>query len=149
MIFFFRDLEIWKTHRTFWKKATFSRNPSKYFYQCYFFGLTTFYIFGQKFFSLQFWKILDIKRTSSVIYLMWNPEICQDPPSCDQEDLVLSFWNKLTFSQTWSFHNFPLLHQVLYILQKWKIATIHFQKPQQRFFWILKLVARYLRRNKL
>jgi len=103
-------------------------------------------------FSLQFWKILDIKRTRSswpqvgviladfwgfqifpkgpplwndenksclndikfwevsgnpknkqilkvaALYVMWNPEICQDPPTCGQDDLVLSFWNKLTFS---------------------------------------------------
>ena len=29
---------------------------------------------------------------------MWNPEICQGPPSWGQDDLVLSFWNKLTFT---------------------------------------------------
>ena len=26
----------------------------------------------------------------SAFYLMWNPEICQDPPTCGQVDLVLS-----------------------------------------------------------
>ena len=25
----------------------------------------------------------------SVVYFMWNPEICQDPPTCGQDDLVL------------------------------------------------------------
>ena len=24
----------------------------------------------------------------SVVYFMWNPEICQDPPTCEQDDLV-------------------------------------------------------------
>ena len=23
------------------------------------------------------------------LYVMWNPEICQDPPTCGQDDLVL------------------------------------------------------------
>ena len=26
----------------------------------------------------------------SVVYFMWNPEICQDPPTCGLDDLVLS-----------------------------------------------------------
>ena len=34
----------------------------------------------------------------SAVYFMWNPEICQDPPTWGQDDLVLSFWNKLTIS---------------------------------------------------
>ena len=25
----------------------------------------------------------------TALYLMWNPEICQDPRSCGQDDLVL------------------------------------------------------------
>jgi hypothetical protein len=25
----------------------------------------------------------------SAFYFMWNPEICQDPPTCGQDDLVL------------------------------------------------------------
>ena len=25
----------------------------------------------------------------SAVYFMWNPEICQDPPICGQDDLVL------------------------------------------------------------
>ena len=29
----------------------------------------------------------------SAVYFMWNPEICQDPPTCDQDDLVLSMSN--------------------------------------------------------
>jgi hypothetical protein len=28
-----------------------------------------------------------------VVYLMWNPEICQDPPTCGEDDLVLSLKN--------------------------------------------------------
>ena len=26
----------------------------------------------------------------SAFYYIWNPEICQDPPTCGQDDLVLS-----------------------------------------------------------
>ena len=26
----------------------------------------------------------------TALYVMWNPEICQDPPTCGQDDLVLS-----------------------------------------------------------
>ena len=29
----------------------------------------------------------------SAFYFMWNPEICQDPPTCGQDDLVLFWWN--------------------------------------------------------
>ena len=33
----------------------------------------------------------------SVVYFMWNPEICQDPPTCGQDDLVLLLYcQKLT-----------------------------------------------------
>ena len=28
----------------------------------------------------------------SAVYFMWNPEICQDPPTCGQDDLAFS-WN--------------------------------------------------------
>ena len=27
----------------------------------------------------------------TALYVIWNPEICQDPPTCGQDDLVLLF----------------------------------------------------------
>ena len=30
----------------------------------------------------------------SAVYFMWNPETCQDPPTCGQDDLVL-LWKKI------------------------------------------------------
>ena len=46
----------------------------------------------------------------SALYFMWNPENCQNPPTCGQDDLVLlmgldilflSFGQGLDFGKTW------------------------------------------------
>jgi hypothetical protein len=33
----------------------------------------------------------------SAFYFMWNPEICHDPPTCGQDDLVLLMINRIDF----------------------------------------------------
>ena len=40
----------------------------------------------------------------TAIYFIWNPEICQDPPSCGQDDLVLSYdiHTELLASNSWN-----------------------------------------------
>ena len=43
-------------------------------------------------------KLADYKGYSS--HVIWNPEICQDPPTCGQDDLVLMIgFYPLTFSE--------------------------------------------------
>ena len=36
----------------------------------------------------------------SAVYLIGNPEICQDPPSCDQDDQTLLYIQKLDIEKT-------------------------------------------------
>ena len=47
----------------------------------------------------------------SVVYFMWNPEICQDPPTCSGQDDLVLLMITLVYSKRVSVGN-NLLHSV-------------------------------------
>ena len=71
----------------------------------------------------------------SVVYFMWNQEICQDPPTCRQDDLVL-YLIKLSINVN------IMKHDLLDMKHFWKFYEV---RSKKFFFitnsWIIRLYA--------
>ena len=84
--------------------------------------------------ELKFWEASEKSQIKhmlkiSVFYFMWNPEICQDPPTCGQDDLVL-YWRKLILDRLEKDSNFSrrVNHQTLTAISVNKTKNTLFQK---------------------
>ena len=72
----------------------------------------------------------------SAFYFMWNPEICQDPPTCGQDDQALLMWKKpLGITYLWNIQTEPLDSLVNISIISWIQSFMQSQTGIVNWYW--------------
>ena len=70
----------------------------------------------------------------SGVYLIGNPEICQDPPSCGQDDQTLLLGN--TVKSRFKKVHFPFLNRELFDLRKIYVVNLKNGRSSEKMLYV-------------